>query len=103
MGDEPKDDTTEKKERKTAAAIQYEPEHFDAPRLIAKGFGIVAERIIELAKRYSIPIHFDPDLSSLLTKLKIDTEIPKDLYRAVAEVLALLYRANRAKAEQNNR
>ncbi len=88
----------EKKERKKATAVKYDAEKFKAPRLIAKGVGLVAERILEAAKKHDIPIHFDPDLANLIFKLQLDSEIPGDLYQAVAEVLAVIYRANRDKA-----
>jgi flagellar biosynthesis protein len=80
------------KERPHAAAIKYDPEKDRAPKLTAKGFGLVAERILEVARKYDIPIRRDADLSMLLSKLKLESEIPSDLYRAVAEILAVIYR-----------
>ncbi|MCC6158393.1 MAG: EscU/YscU/HrcU family type III secretion system export apparatus switch protein [Deltaproteobacteria bacterium] len=85
-------------ERLHAAALKYEPGKDSAPRLVAKGFGKVAERILELAREHGIPIHIDRDLTGFLAKLKLDAPIPPELYRAVAEVLAILYRANREAA-----
>ena len=65
-----------------------------APKVLAKGQGLIAERIIELAQQHGIHVHSDPDLVEVLSKIEIDQEIPKELYRAVAEVLAFVYRLN---------
>ena len=80
--------------RRTAAALGYDPEGEDAPRLLAKGYNELADRIIALAKKHDIPIREDRDLVAVLAKLDLDQEIPPELYRAVAEVLAFVYRAN---------
>jgi len=82
----------------TAIALRYRTQHpfLDvAPKLVAKGQGRLAERILELAKEYGIPIHHDPDLTTALAPLDVDTVIPPNLFQAVAIVLAGLYRANR--------
>jgi flagellar biosynthesis protein len=81
-------------ERKMAAAIKYDPKKDRAPSILAKGFGIVAEKIIEKAREYNIPILSDPDLVKALTALDIAKEIPPELYEAVAQVLAFLYKIN---------
>ncbi|MCU0530970.1 MAG: EscU/YscU/HrcU family type III secretion system export apparatus switch protein, partial [Syntrophales bacterium] len=70
---------------KMAAAIRYDPDNSDAPRLTAKGSGHVAEKIIELARRHDIPVREDKALVQILSKLDIDRQIPPELYRAVAE------------------
>ena len=91
--------------RPRAAALRYrqEPPFKDlAPRLVAKGEGLLAERIIEEARRHGIPIQHDPDLVAALAPLDIDRVIPPELFRAVAVVLAALYQANRAAGEQRN-
>lgn len=81
--------------RQRAVALRYD-EHCDAaPRVIAKGSGYVAERIIELAKTHGIHVHEDPNLVAILSKLDIESHIPESLYRAVAEILAFVYRLNR--------
>ena len=61
------------------------------PTLSAKGAGDLAEKIITLAKEYDIPIHEEPGLVSVLAKLKLGEEIPRELYIAVAEVIAFAY------------
>jgi len=84
-----------KKDEKTvAAALKYDAGKDIAPKVIAKGQGTVAEKIIELAKKNNIPIKSDPSLVQILSKLDIDQQIPIELYRAVAEILAFVYSAN---------
>jgi flagellar biosynthesis protein len=68
-----------------------------APRLVAKGQGRLAERILELAKEHGVPIRRDPDLTAALEPLEVDQMIPPELFQAVAIVLATLYKANRLK------
>jgi len=84
----------DKKYRKKAVAIKYDRETDAAPRVIAKGKGKVAQKIIELAKKHDIPIKDDPDLIEVLSSLEIDKEIPTEIYVAVAELLAFVYSIN---------
>jgi flagellar biosynthesis protein len=83
-----------KSEPPVAAALRYTPESDSAPKVIAKGRGNIAERIIELAKKNNIPIKSDPNLVQILSKLNIDEQIPVEIYRAVAEILAFVYSVN---------
>jgi flagellar biosynthesis protein len=83
-----------KEERRMAASIRYDGKKDSAPRLTAKGRGILADKIIELARKHDIPVKEDPALVSVLCRLDIDEEIPADLYRAVAEILAFVYTEN---------
>lgn len=78
-----------------AVAIQYDMKRDDAPRVVAKGQRLTAERIIALAQEHGIHIHEDPDLVALLAKLDVNAPIPEELYRAIAEVLAFVYRLNK--------
>ncbi|MFB3926678.1 MAG: EscU/YscU/HrcU family type III secretion system export apparatus switch protein [Syntrophales bacterium] len=82
------------KGRLTAAALEYRPPRDAAPRLTAKGKGLVAEKIIELAQKHRIPIRKDPGLVEILTRLDIDEQIPPELYKAVAEILVYVYSLN---------
>ena len=84
------------KHRPEAVALRYDPATEQAPRLLAKGKGSVAERILAIARQHGIPLHEDRDLVNLLAVLDIDTEIPPRLYQALAEVLAHIYRADRS-------
>ena len=79
---------------KTAAAVKYDAEKNTAPAVVASGRGEIAERIIRLALESDIPVNSDPQLAALLSKLKVGTEIPVELYRAVAEILAFVYSLN---------
>ena len=63
-----------------------------APRVVAKGKGLVAEQIIAKAKEHGVYVHESPELVALLTQVDIDEHIPPQLYMAVAELLAWLYR-----------
>jgi len=78
-----------------AVALKYEQSKDRAPKVIAKGEKNIAERILEIAKEHNIPIHQDSDLLELLYKLDIYQEIPEELYKAVAEILAYIYKANK--------
>ena len=63
-----------------------------APRVVAKGKGVVAEQIIARAKEHGVYVHESPELVALLTQVDIDEHIPPQLYMAIAELLAWLYR-----------
>jgi flagellar biosynthesis protein len=78
-----------------AVALRYDEDREAAPRVLAKGRGRVAEKILELARERDIPIREDPDLVEMLAKLDTGSLIPTELYPAVAEVLAFIYRQNR--------
>ncbi len=86
------------KKIKKAVALKYDKQKHDAPRVVAKGQGQVAENIIELAKKHDIPIKDDPDLIEVLSSLEINEEIPSEIYVAVAELLAFVYSANAGNA-----
>lgn len=84
--------------RPRAAALRYRPEdpfNDAAPRLVAKGQGLLAERILLLAKEHGVSVTRDPDLLAALEPLDLDRLIPPDLFQAVAIMLAALYRANK--------
>lgn len=81
--------------RKQAAALRYDPRKDNAPRLLAKGEGYVAERLIERAKELGIPLYEDRQLVEALLQQELGTEIPPELYRVVAAVLAFVYRLDR--------
>ncbi len=81
--------------RKRAIAVRYQSDSDPAPKVVAKGQGVLADRILAIAAKEGIHIQEDPDLVSLLAKVDVDDTIPEELYRAVAEVLAFVYRLNR--------
>lgn len=84
---------------KKAAALRYEAEKDDAPRLIASGRGAIAERIVEIAKKGGVPIVEDPALASALLFVELGEEIPVELYEGVARVLAFLYKLDMKKLD----
>ncbi|USK61197.1 EscU/YscU/HrcU family type III secretion system export apparatus switch protein [Peribacillus asahii] len=81
--------------RAEAIALKYDSEKDPAPKVLAKGKGKVAENILEKAKELNIPVQKDPSLVELLGKLDINETIPDELYRAVAEVFAFIYKMDR--------
>lgn len=79
--------------RRSAAALVYDSHgHDDAPRIVAKGYGIVAEMIVQRAKEAGLYVHQSPEMVSLLMQVDVDSRIPPRLYQAVAELLAWLHR-----------
>jgi flagellar biosynthesis protein len=80
--------------KKSALAVHYDKVKDNAPRVVAKGKGSIADKIIELAEQNNIPIHEDPDLIEVLSKLDLGQEIPPELYKLIAEVLVYVYRSN---------
>jgi flagellar biosynthesis protein len=88
------------RKHKKAVALRYDPELDVAPVLLAKGERYIAERIIALAQEHGIFVHQDPALVELLMGVEIAETIPPQLYKVVARVLAMVYRANRELAER---
>ncbi len=80
--------------RRAAVALKYDAATDSAPKVVAKGRGVVAEKIMALARAQGIPMREDPDLIQLLTQLDLEQEIPPTLYKVVAELLAFVYRLN---------
>ncbi|MBK7899014.1 MAG: EscU/YscU/HrcU family type III secretion system export apparatus switch protein [Azonexus sp.] len=70
-----------------------------APRVVARGRGLVAEEIISRAREHGVYVHESPELVSLLMQVDLDQHIPPQLYRAVAELLAWLYRLEQGETE----
>lgn len=80
-------DIVGKQHKKTAVALEYEPETDRAPKVVAGGQGHIAERIIETAKEHEVPVHQDENLARSLSEIEIGEYIPPELYQVVAEVL----------------
>lgn len=78
--------------RKKATALRYDAKKDSAPKVVAKGKGKIAERILQIAKEHNVPIKDDPQLVEVLSTLDLYQEIPPELYRAVAEILAFVYK-----------
>ncbi|MGQ9569997.1 MAG: flagellar biosynthesis protein FlhB [Thermodesulfovibrionales bacterium] len=75
-----------------AVALRYKSDEMKAPKIIAKGAGFIAEKIVMIAREHGVPIVEDKPLARALYKLKIDSFIPEELYRAVAKILAYIYK-----------
>lgn len=90
----------EQQKIKQAIALEYDPED-NAPRVIASGKGIVAERIIEKAKEADIPVHRDDKLANTLSRLDIGDMIPPELYEVVAEILVFVDAMDKIQSKLN--
>lgn len=80
--------------RLRVAALRYDHPADRAPKLVARGEGHVAERILALAREHDIPVHEDRELVDVLARLDLEEDIPGEVYQVVAEILAFLYRAH---------
>ncbi|MDD4112446.1 MAG: EscU/YscU/HrcU family type III secretion system export apparatus switch protein [Herbinix sp.] len=94
------DNIDEKNKKKTAVALSYDPED-TAPKIIATGKGILADKIIGKAKEADIPIHKDEALADTLSRLELGSNIPPELYEVVAEVLVFVDKMDRIKGKLN--
>lgn len=81
--------------QKKAAALRYTHGEDKAPKLVARGSGAVADRIIEIARAHGIHIEEDRPLLEVLSSLDLYQEIPPELYKAVAEILVFVYKLNK--------
>ncbi len=86
------DEKDEPGPRAIAVALQYEHGKDTAPRVTAKGRGVVAETIIETAKAHGVPVESNAVLAEALSRVELDQQIPRELYRAVAEVIGFILR-----------
>jgi len=77
--------------RKPEIAIALNYDRQTTPTVAATGQDELAEKIIALAEEHNIPLHSDPELAALLSRIPLGDEIPENLYRAVAEVIAFAY------------
>lgn len=84
-----------KQKKDLAVALEYEAGKDEAPKVTASGKGEIARAIIDKAKEHNIPIQEDPALIEALSKLDIGSFIPPELYKAVAEILAFIYRLDK--------
>lgn len=87
------------KDIENAIALLYDKEFHNAPIVISKGEKLLAKRMVELAKKYEVPIVSDKETSENLMKLDIGEEIPYSLYEAVSAILRYIYKL---KAELRN-
>ena len=88
--------------RKQAIAIQYNPDEV-APKILASGTGIIADKIIEKAKSSDVPLYEDNKLANTLSKLDIGEYIPPELYSIVAEILVFVDNLDKIKGKIHDR
>lgn len=91
----------QREEKKTAVALQYEPGE-QAPKVVATGQGVLAEKIIDVAKEAKVPVHKDEKLARSLSVLDIGEYIPPELYSIVAEVLVFVDSMDRIQNKMNH-
>ena len=91
------------KKTERAVALVYDKTRAAAPQVVASGKGKIAEKIIETARKSGVYIKEDADLLELLAKVPTGETIPVELYQAIAEILAFVYRVNNKYQEQVNR
>lgn len=85
---------TDAKKGKVATALQYNQQKDRAPKVVAKGKGLIAEKIIETAQEHDIAVYQDERLSQQLYNLSLGEEIPAELYHVIAEVLVFIAKAD---------
>jgi flagellar biosynthesis protein len=83
-----------KDNRKKGASFSYPMSADRAPLLVAEGSGIMAKKIITLARKNGVPVHGDRNLIEILSTIDLYEEIPTELYKAVAEILAYIYKTS---------
>ena len=86
--------------RQMAVALAYQG-YDPAPKVVAQGRGLIAQAIIERAKQHGIYVHESEELVGLLMQVELDQHIPPQLYLAVAELLAWLYRLEHGETPSN--
>ncbi len=89
-------------QEKKAAAIEYGGKD-SIPGIVAAGKGKLAEKLLEIAREHHVTIYEDNDLAQVLSQMQPGTEIPQDLFAAMAEVLAYCYRVNESFRQKVNR
>nr|WP_325190430.1 EscU/YscU/HrcU family type III secretion system export apparatus switch protein [uncultured Selenomonas sp.] len=92
--DAPAEEVSQEQEQR-AVAIKYDVKKDRAPRVTAKGRSLVADRILAEAKKNGVPVYQNKSLVNMLMALEIDREIPPELYRTIAEILAYVYRIDK--------
>ncbi len=92
--------TRHRKNIKQATALQYSPDTDVAPKVIATGQGIVAEKIIEKAKEADVPVYQNANLAQTLSALGIGDQIPPEIYEVVAEILVFIGSVDKSYGER---
>ncbi len=85
---------------KKAVALRYQRQKDSTPKVLAKGKGKIAQKIIEIAQKNGVYIQKDPDLVEILSQIQIEQEIPQKLYVVVAKILTHIYRLKKGKLKK---
>ncbi len=88
---------SEKLKKLIAIALQYDDIKDMAPKVIAKGEGLLADKILDLARKHHIPIESDEDLASILSVIEIGDFISPQSYMVVSEIFSKIYQLNKQK------
>lgn len=97
-GRDSKDKPADRAGRQTAVAIHYDAhDTASAPKVVASGYGHLAEKILEVAFTHGVKVREDADLAEMLAAVDLDSEIPVEAFIAVAEILRYVYAANGSK------
>lgn len=91
----------DKNKKLQAIALEYNPQDDDAPKVVASGTGILAQKILDKAKESSVPVHKDSKLADTLSRLDIGEEIPPELYEVVAEILVFVDAMDKIKQKES--
>jgi flagellar biosynthetic protein FlhB len=102
MSDVPKADVVVTNPTRLAIAVQYDQKSMIAPVVLAKGQGLIAQKIREIAEEHKIPVIENKPLArALMMQVEVGEAVPQELYRAVAEVLAFIYRLKEKQTPKN--
>lgn len=93
----------EKVKKQQAAALTYDPAENDVPILAAFGEGLMAQKIVDVARESGVPVVPEPGLTNMLSKLAVGDEIAPEMYDAVAKVLAFVSEVDRTYGEKVKR
>lgn len=85
-----------------AIALRYNQQEDIAPKVIATGHGVVAQKIAETARDHGIPIQENPEVAELLSGLEIGQAVPPELYGVIAEVLAFVFALDKKRNKRQN-
>lgn len=93
----------ENRKSRRAVALRFDQARDEAPVVVAQGQGLIAERMIELAKASGVEVREDASLAEALSRVDIGMTIPEELYPVVAEILVFLNRLDRSNEQNRNR
>lgn len=86
-----------KEEIKSAVALVYNEDIYNSPVVLSNGKGFIAKRMVEIAKKYKVPVVSDEESAEVLMKLNVGEEIPYSLYEAVSVILSHIYKLKKDK------